>query len=54
LISRLADHPQCPNRQALSYENDPYQDDTGASACPDIVADDIGYTSSQVTQVLDP
>jgi hypothetical protein len=41
----------------LSYENDPYQDDTGEDSCPGTVANGItgvGYANSQVTQLLEP
>ena len=41
----------------LSYQNDPYQDDTGEDSCPGTVANGItgvGYANSQVTQLLEP
>jgi hypothetical protein len=41
----------------LSYESDPYQDDTGGDSCPGTVADGItgvGYANGQVTQILKP
>jgi hypothetical protein len=41
----------------LSYENDPYQDDTGEDSCPGTVDNGItgvGYANSQVTQILEP